>query len=472
MLAVSARCLLHDRQKHSFMTRGISFSSSTPPAGWSPAGKGDCTSSLTSGVCRDIFGPTRCHPPDLQPISVASAGRESPAEARCPIIGPQKDDNNFPRVDYTRLEEESRCVKVTTRKWTDCLIDVVPQDEEGYKTRTICPSGRLSIVLLSSPEIVAKRHQNGCLPTEEARVHQIRPQVQKNPQRLGAPPRRVLLRGARNLVNLPTATSTPTHHPRTNIDCDVTPVNRRTWNAFTIFGFWFSDALNAQAWMQPAAILALGLTWREAIIAAIFGSLTCCVPLVLNGSVGARLHVPFPIAMRASWGYYASRFPVVVRAVTALFWHAIQTYTGSTAMTQMIRAIWPSYLDIPNHIPQHIGLTSQQMLSHFIFWTVQFPFLMIPPHKLKWLFVFKTVLVLVSSVAVVISMTMKAGGTGDIWNLPYGVSGSARRWLILSCVSSYTGSWYVPHILSAFRHADVNSPGQLWLPTSPTSRAT
>ena len=74
--------------------------------------------------------------------------------------------------------------------------------------------------------------------------------------------------------------------------------------------------------------------------------------------------------------------------------------------------------------------------------TVQFPFLMIPPHKLKWLFVFKTVLVLVSSVAVVISMTQKAGGTGDIWNLPYGVHGSARRWLILSCVSSYTGSWY------------------------------
>ncbi|KAK7187833.1 hypothetical protein DPSP01_010878 [Paraphaeosphaeria sporulosa] len=227
----------------------------------------------------------------------------------------------------------------------------------------------------------------------------------------------------------------------TNIDCDVTPVERRTWTALTIFGFWFSDALNAQAWMQPAAILALGLTWREAIVCAIFGSLTCCVPLVLNGFVGARLHVPFPVAMRASWGYYASRFPVIVRAVTALFWHAIQTYTGSTAMTQMIRAIWPSYLDIPNHIPQHIGLTTQQMVSHFIFWTVQFPFLMIPPHKLKWLFVFKTVLVLVSSVAVVISMTQKAGGTGDIWNLPYGVSGSTRRWLILSCVSSYTGSW-------------------------------
>jgi NCS1 family nucleobase:cation symporter-1 len=106
--------------------------------------------------------------------------------------------------------------------------------------------------------------------------------------------------------------------------------------------------------------------------------------------VGARLHIPFPVAMRSSFGWYFSRFPVVVRGVTALFWHAIQTYTGSTAMTQCIRAIWPSYLTaIPNHIPDSVGITSQQMVSHLIFWLVQFPILLTPPHKLKWFFVFK-----------------------------------------------------------------------------------
>lgn len=129
---------------------------------------------------------------------------------------------------------------------------------------------------------------------------------------------------------------------------------------------------------------------REAIYSIIFGSLVCTVPLVLNGMVGARLHVPFPVAMRSSFGWYFSRFPVVVRGITALFWHAIQTYTGSTAMTQCIRAIWPSYLTaIPNHIPEAVGITSQQLVSHLIFWLVQFPILLTPPHKLKWFFVFK-----------------------------------------------------------------------------------
>ncbi|KAL3474412.1 permease for cytosine/purines, uracil, thiamine, allantoin-domain-containing protein [Aspergillus californicus] len=227
----------------------------------------------------------------------------------------------------------------------------------------------------------------------------------------------------------------------TNIDMDVTPPERRIWGSWTMLGFWFSDALNAQGWQAPAAIIAVGLTWREAIICIIFGHLVTTVPLALNGGVGAYLHIPFPVAMRSSCGWYFSRFAIVVRMITALFWHAIQTYTGSTAMTQCIRAIFPSYLNIPNHLPASAGITSQQMLSHFVFWTIQVPFLLTPPHKLRWFFVFKTVVVIVSSVGVVIAMTGKAGGTGAIWAQEYRVFGETRSWLILSSLSSCTGGW-------------------------------
>lgn len=48
---------------------------------------------------------------------------------------------------------------------------------------------------------------------------------------------------------------------RVNIDTDVTPIERQTWTAWTMFGFWFSDAMNAQSWEAPSAILAAGLTW-------------------------------------------------------------------------------------------------------------------------------------------------------------------------------------------------------------------
>lgn len=117
-------------------------------------------------------------------------------------------------------------------------------------------------------------------------------------------------------------------------------------------------------------------------------------------------------------------------------------------MTQIIRAIWPSYLDITNKLPASAGITSQQMCSHVLFWSIQFPFLLIPPHKLRWFFVFKTVVVLVTSVAMIIALCVQAGGAGEIWTQEAAISGSAKNWLILSSMSSITGSWCVPRLSS------------------------
>lgn len=55
-----------------------------------------------------------------------------------------------------------------------------------------------------------------------------------------------------------------------NIDSDVTPLDRRTWGNWTLLGFWFSDALNAQGWEAPSSIIAAGLTWREAVYLSMF----------------------------------------------------------------------------------------------------------------------------------------------------------------------------------------------------------
>lgn len=46
-----------------------------------------------------------------------------------------------------------------------------------------------------------------------------------------------------------------------NKDSDVTPLEHRTWSAWTILGYWFSDVLSAQSWSGASAIIAVGLTW-------------------------------------------------------------------------------------------------------------------------------------------------------------------------------------------------------------------
>lgn len=250
----------------------------------------------------------------------------------------------------------------------------------------------------------------------------------------------------------------------TNIDLDVTPPERRTWTPMSVLGYWLSDIvspsfisyfstaidhyartdrpqLSAQSWQIGAAILVIGLTWREAVYCVLIGSLTMSLAIAFNGAPGAYLGIPFAVWIRSSFGYHGAKFPVMVRMITALFWHAIQTYTGSIALKVMLTAIWPSYSNMPNHLPASAGITSQGLLSHFLFWTTQLPFLLIRPHKLKWFFVFKAFVTLTAAIGTTVALCVQAGGSGDIWKQQPTVSGSNKAWLIVATLTSQTGSW-------------------------------
>jgi cytosine/uracil/thiamine/allantoin permease len=58
----------------------------------------------------------------------------------------------------------------------------------------------------------------------------------------------------------------------------------------------------------------------------------------------------------------------------------------------MLTAIWPSFAWLPNHLPASAGLTTAGMISYFLYWLIQFPLLLIPTHKLQYMFWVKTVL--------------------------------------------------------------------------------
>lgn len=104
----------------------------------------------------------------------------------------------------------------------------------------------------------------------------------------------------------------------------------------------------------------------------------------------------------------------------------------------MITAIWPSYQNIPNHLPEFVGVSTQGMTSYFIYWVLQFPLLLIPTHKLQYLFNVKACLALPMALAMVIWLSVKAGGSSnEFFTAPATVSGSTRAWLWLSSLVSH-----------------------------------
>lgn len=230
-------------------------------------------------------------------------------------------------------------------------------------------------------------------------------------------------------------------HVWSNSDMDPVRPEHQTWSIWTWMGYWASDAINIGTWQAASSIIAVGLTWRDSIAIVVVGTLCVAIPLVMNGAIGARLHIPFSVAVRAGFGYYLAYYCIVCRAVLASFWLGIQSVSGSQCITVMIEAIWPSYRNIGNSLPASAGIDTRGMISYFLFWLIQMPMLLVPPQKLRWLFVLKLILAPAVALAMLGWCVNRAGGSGEIWNTPGTATGSARAWLWLSCMTSITGSW-------------------------------
>ncbi|KZT61455.1 NCS1 nucleoside transporter family [Calocera cornea HHB12733] len=226
-----------------------------------------------------------------------------------------------------------------------------------------------------------------------------------------------------------------------NSDMDPTPPEKRTWTTFNYITYWISDAFNVATWDMASALLASGLSWRQALPCIVVGHTIIAAAITANGTIGARLHIPFPVLNRSSFGFWFSYFSVVSRLVLAMFWFAIQTYTGSECVYQMLKAIWPSFARLPNRLPAGANITSAQLLSYFLYWLIQLPFLLIPAHRIRWLFLVKSVAVTITGVSMMVWAFVVTGGAGAIFGQGASVSGSRLAWAWLSGLNSVLGNY-------------------------------
>ncbi|KAK4050642.1 hypothetical protein OIV83_003368 [Microbotryomycetes sp. JL201] len=211
--------------------------------------------------------------------------------------------------------------------------------------------------------------------------------------------------------------------------------------------YWFSDLINAGSWSQVSAFVVLGLTWWQSILAVFLGGLIISIVIALNGIIGARIHTPFAITSRASFGYIGSRFPVISRMVIAWFWFSVNSFQGGLSVKLMLIAIWPSFRNFKNHLPASSGTTSQDMLCFFLFWLLQFPLTFIHPRKLQPVFLLKAVSLPLVAIGMtgwaiwkagdqrsaVLSQKGELSGTAFFFAFATAVSNTASTWSTMSC---------------------------------------
>ncbi|KAF7374888.1 hypothetical protein MSAN_00374900 [Mycena sanguinolenta] len=225
----------------------------------------------------------------------------------------------------------------------------------------------------------------------------------------------------------------------TNKDMDPVPEHLRTWTTWNYIAYWISDSTNTASWELASSMIAVGLSWRQALPAIAVGHIIIGTVMVLNGTIGARLHVAFPVITRSSFGFWFSYFSVVSRVVLSMFWFAIQSYTGSECVYQMLKAIWPSTAHIPNRLPESAGITSVGMMCYFLFWLIQFPFLLVSPQRIRHLFVVKAFIVPATWLAILIWAMHEAPPSVSLTPKHAELSGSAASWAWLSSLNSALG---------------------------------
>lgn len=144
------------------------------------------------------------------------------------------------------------------------------------------------------------------------------------------------------------------------------------------------------------------------------------------------------------FGYYFSYFVVLSRCVLAIVWLGVQTTTGGQCMTVLLTAIWPSYANIPNHIPEDQGITTGGMIGFVLYFLLQLPFLCIPYTKVQYFFAFKSVIAPIIFFAVFGSTLHKAGGTisnSTVITQGTTLSGSALAWAFFGNLNGVLGNY-------------------------------
>ncbi|KAI0346056.1 cytosine-purine permease [Trametopsis cervina] len=224
-----------------------------------------------------------------------------------------------------------------------------------------------------------------------------------------------------------------------NKDMDPVPVKERTWSTYNYVAYWISDATNAAVWELASSMLAVGLSWRQALPAIAVGHIIIAIVMVLNGTIGARLHVAFPVLNRSSFGFWFSYFSVVSRVVLSMFWFGIQTFTGSECVYQMLKAIWPSIQHMPNNLPASANITTSGMMCYFLYWLIQFPFMFVSPQRIRWLFLVKALIVPAAWLAMLIWAAVKVPPSQGLFGQHAEISGSKLSWAWLSALNSAFG---------------------------------
>ncbi|MFA7361736.1 MAG: NCS1 family nucleobase:cation symporter-1 [Candidatus Kapaibacterium sp.] len=201
-------------------------------------------------------------------------------------------------------------------------------------------------------------------------------------------------------------------------DLAAIPESKRTWNTWNYTALWISMSLCIPTYMLASSLIEGGMNWWQAILTIFAGNTIVLLPMILNGHAGAKYGIPFPVLARASFGVKGANIPALLRAIVACGWFGIQTWIGGFSIYQVIRVWIPSFENLPQILPEFLGLQTGQAISFFIFWLLNMYVVYLGVDSIKKLLVFKAFFLPAAAVALLFWAISAGNGLGPILDQP------------------------------------------------------
>ncbi|KAL4971013.1 permease for cytosine/purines, uracil, thiamine, allantoin-domain-containing protein [Aspergillus stella-maris] len=240
-----------------------------------------------------------------------------------------------------------------------------------------------------------------------------------------------------------------------NQDIDPTPPSKRNYRWHNYLLYFVGTGFNN--WTGGSSIIGVGLGWQNAVILAFAANILAGLLVSANSKAAARYHIGFPAIARSVYGMWGSSYQVAVRAILACVWYATKVYECASYLQIMMMAIFGRHFtDIPNHVPESIGYTTQQFLCYFLVWVIMVPLLFKRPYQMKWFFTSSCILSFPAIFGLFIYCLVKSNGKISLDSFESSpLSQSEKAWQIIYAFSSTisSGSSYIESIPDMARWA-------------------
>jgi NCS1 family nucleobase:cation symporter-1 len=153
-----------------------------------------------------------------------------------------------------------------------------------------------------------------------------------------------------------------------NADLAPVPASRRKWRWASFAALWVSLSACIPTYLLASSLIDGGMNGREAILTVFLGNLIVLIPMILNAHAGTKYGIPFPVFCRASFGTRGANVPALLRAFVACGWFGIQTWIGGSAIYKILLVFVPSLA--AGHALPVLGISFSQFACFLFFWAI------------------------------------------------------------------------------------------------------